>query len=147
MSNWDGVGIPENGQEILVKGYAATFIGLNRDKKWVVEKSPFAALCEFNISDCKPIKTPEQIEIDSLAGTIKSIMKLQTNHLEDTMAYELFHKGYHNQPKVKPISLTEFKTTVSSGDGYSNAFTDLVSCGHIIEAKDQHNESLTEDKQ
>ena len=138
MSNWDGVGIPENGQEILVKGYAATFIGLNRDKKWVVEKSPFAALCEFNISDCKPIKTPEQIEIDSLAGTIKSIMKLQTNHLEDTMAYELFHKGYHDQPKVKELNVSEWlNTNFPNNQDLKIVIKSLIIDGHIIEAKEK----------
>ena len=138
MNNWNGVGVPENGQEILVKGYAATFIGLNRDKKWVVEKSPFTALCEFNISDCKPIKTPEQMEIDSLAGTIKSIMKLQTNHLEDTMAYELFHKGYHNQPKVKELNVSEWlNTNFPNNQDLKIVIKSLIIDGHIIEAKEK----------
>ena len=57
----------------------------------------------LSIECFKPIKTPAEIERDELQSVIKNAMRLQTNHLEETLAYEIYDAGYRKQ-QVKPLS-------------------------------------------
>ena len=144
MSNWNGVGTPENGQNLSAGDRKIVkFVGVNSWGHWVIEDENGNPKT-YNPFHCSPVKTPEQVERENTVDHAMDLLGLReadnVSTVKQCLAI-LYDKGLlHNQPKVKPISLTEFKTTVSSGDGYSIAFTALVSCGHIIEAKECDNE-------
>ena len=62
MSNWDGVGTPENGQWLSAGDRARVqFIGVNSFGDWIIEdedRNPKIYDSDF----CRQIKTPKQVE-------------------------------------------------------------------------------------
>ena len=134
MSNWNGVGTPENGQW-LSAGYRSKvqFIGVNSLSRWVIEDEN-GDLDDYDDCFCKPIKTPEQVEEERVIDDIEVII-LGNSPAYETSTYlaKALHKaGYHNQPKVKPISRAEFYDMLNGG-----MFKDFVRKGYIIEAKEE----------
>ena len=148
MSNWDGKGIPENGQILFCKNTAerAAFIGgCGNGTQWAVELERTGKIVSCPPGWFDPIKTPEQVEEEK---AIDGIVELLVNFYGNPkgaegyigVAKSLHESGYHNQPKVKALSFGEYYKLWTATTGSEQRFKYLAKEGHIIEAKEQDNE-------
>ena len=140
MSNWDGVGTPANGQFFLntQKGNEYSFVGLSNNFNWVGQDS-FGTLTLSIPSNCKPIKTPEQVEEEKAIDDIDLVLGM-AHMVNKSQATALHESGYHNQPKVRSITFKEYYKAIDDADTYFDSWKLLIARDHIIEAKEKDNE-------
>ena len=91
---------------------------------------------------CSPIKAPEQVEeekaIDGIEDTILANSLIDGNCVK-LLAKELHEAGYHNQPKVSELNVSEwlrFAGFPRGGDVARINIEALVTAGYIIETKE-----------
>lgn len=81
----------------------------------------------------EPIKTADEKAIDEFAQVLNIALEADES-FKDT-AKKLIKAGYHNQPKVKPLSFEQYRV-YESYSTFRECYRNLLKQGYIIEAKD-----------
>jgi len=144
MSNWNGEGVPDNGQRLAheLGGAINKFIGVNSAGDWVAEdEGNFPRVYAPYL--LRPIKTPEQVEEEKAIDDLTMLLPdLFDNHdcTDYELAKALYDAGYHNQPKVKPLNFDDYCNDPEfPGLSYDQRMTlkALIQDGYIIEVKEK----------
>ena len=102
MTNWEQGELPPVGEECYVlnsklgKPDWEKCVVLFKGKHIIVYDSESCSERTGQISGCqfKPLKSPAEIEQEELESEIKLVLKVKTDNLASTLAYNLYDSGY-----------------------------------------------------
>ena len=128
MSNWNGVGTPENGQACRHLNWAMPikleYVG---EKYFIARTTDLIGEVHGLINELISIKSPEEVERERVIDEM-----LGTTVLNSEEAVSIYDAGYR---KIKPLSFEQYQKIEMIGH-YKTTYRALVEEGYIIEKKE-----------